>query len=417
MSTSETTTVSDSESKLKNYALNVLNEGKWWLVPAATLFSILLLCKYLWVIGHPELLLESIGSIPNLLVWLIFVVFGLLIILLLTVIPSLSFSLCMSIVTSSRENEIILARRFVPIVLLGFALLAEMLLASAFDIIFEPWKVFLLVVTLSTALAAWVLVGNQDKRIRFVSLGFGPIKPWRRFFAAAAKVLAAGAFLGFTAMTGVFPAQLALGAWRGAESGLEATVVIGYCLAFMLISMFPVMAFYTLQGTTTNRLFKATGALGLVFILTTFLLPPVLDLWAFAAGNLMRLRDSRPLPYLVDKADYPFATFDSKLWETSPIANDEKFYTIQAFKQYRFGDILLLCPARYANLPLKRLPTYYDECLTTAASKVKPASPRMKALTFPRPLDEERNCASVRSPTRPPLKINESRTCLFQQPL
>lgn len=415
MSIPETNTTLHSESNLKDYALNALNEGKWWLAPAATLISILLLSKYLWVIGHPELLLESIGSIPSLLVWLIFVICGLLSILLLTAIPSLSFSLCMSIATSSRENEIILAKRFVPIILLGFALLAGMLLASTFDITFEPWKVFLIVVSLSTALAALVLAGNQENRNRFVSLGFGPIKPWRRRLAGTAKVLVAGALLGFAAMTGVFPAQLSLGAWRGAETGLEARLVIGICLGSMLLSMFPVMAFYTMQGTAANRLVKAAGALGLVFILNTVILPSLLDIWVFAAGNLMKLRDNRPLPYLVDKGDYPFATFDSKLWETSAIANDEKLYTIQAFKQYGFGDILLLCPARYANISLKRLPTYYDKCLTTTASKVKPASPRTKTTISRTSTATEKNCTSVHSPTRPPLKINENRTCIFQQ--
>jgi hypothetical protein len=416
-SNTETSAPPPQASSFQQQLLKLVNEGKWWLAPVATVISVILLSKYLWTIGHPELLVASLGDVPNLLVWLLFATFGLMVILLLTAVPSFSLLLCMSLITSNREDEVVLAKRLMPVVLIGFLLLGGFLLASTYDLSAPPLLVFTGACLLSTALATWALAGNADVRRRFVNLGAGPIKPGRRKFYATLRILVAGIFLGFTAMTGVVPAEVSLGAWRGSETENEALKFIGICMVFMFLSMLPITAFYTMPGTVIKRLGTAAQVLAGVFLLSIFMLPALLDIWVFGGGNMMKLRDNRALPYLVDKADYPVATFDPTLWEVSKITDDDKFYTIKAFQQYRFGDVLLLCPGRYAGVQLKRIADYADKCWSTSVAKVKPASPRKEVIPSKALLAEEPNCTSVKTPTRPPQKIETGRTCLFQHPL
>ncbi len=408
---------STEDSSFQQRLLKLVSEGKWWVVPVATVMSIILLSKYLWTIGHPQLLVASLGDVPNLLVWLLFASFGLMVILLLTAVPSFSLLLCMSLVTAKRDDEVVLAKRLMPVVLIGFVLLGGFMLASTYDLSAPPWLVFTGACLLSTALATWALAGNDDVRSRFISLGPGPIKPWRRKVYATMKVLVAGIFLGFTAMTGVFPTEVSLGAWRGSETENEALKFIGICMVFMFFSMLPVTAFYTMPGTLIKRLATAGQVLAGVFLLSIFMLPALLDIWVFAGGNMMKLRDNRALPYIIDKGDYPTATFDPALWKVSKIDGDDKFYTIKAFQQYRFGDVLLLCPGRYAGVQLKRIADYADKCWPTSVAKVKPASPRRDVVANTSLPAQENSCTSVPKPTRPPQKIENSRTCLFQRPL
>lgn len=408
---------STEDSSFQQRLLKLVSEGKWWVVPVATVMSIILLSKYLWTIGHPQLLVASLGDVPNLLVWLLFASFGLMVILLLTAVPSFSLLLCMSLVTAKRDDEVVLAKRLMPVVLIGFVLLGGFMLASTYDLSAPPWLVFTGACLLSTALATWALAGNDDVRSRFISLGTGPIKPWRRKVYATMKVLVAGIFLGFTAMTGVFPTEVSLGAWRGSETENEALKFIGICMVFMFLSMLPVTAFYTMPSTLIKRLATAGQVLAGVFLLSIFMLPALLDIWVFAGGNMMKLRDNRSLPYIIDKGDYPTATFDPALWEVSKIDGDNKFYTIKAFQQYRFGDVLLLCPGRYAGVQLKRIADYADKCWPTSVAKVKPASPRKDVVANTSLPAQENSCTSVPKPTRPPQKIENSRTCLFQRPL
>jgi hypothetical protein len=416
-STTETSAPPPQASSFQQQLLKLFSEGKWWLAPVATVLSVILLSKYLWTIGHPELLVASLGDVPNLLVWLLFATFGLMTILLLTAVPSFSLLLCMSFITSRREDEVILAKRLLPVVLVGFLLFAGFLLASTYDLSAPPWLVFAGVCLISVGLATWALAGSEDVRRRFIHLETLPIEPWKRNAYAVGKVFVAGILLGFTAMTGVFPAEVSLGAWRGSETGNEARLFIVVCLGYMFISMFPIIAFYVMPGTAIERSVIAAKVLIGVFILSIFMLPALLDIWVFAGGNLMKLRDNRALPYIIDKGDYPSGTFDPAVWEVSKITEDDKFYTIKAFQQYRFGDVLLLCPGRYAGVQLKRIADYADKCWSTSVAKVKPASPR-KAVIAQTALPAEKNsCTSVITPTRPPQKISNSRTCLFQQPL
>ncbi|AXQ49831.1 hypothetical protein DZC31_24425 [Stenotrophomonas rhizophila] len=106
----------------------ILADIKWWLPVVSTLISISLLTKYLWVIHHPELILSSLGNPSNLVAWLFFSLLILASLLLIVSVPSVVFTLSMSICTVDRELEKRLAFRFGLIVGGGYLLLSLNLL-------------------------------------------------------------------------------------------------------------------------------------------------------------------------------------------------------------------------------------------------------------------------------------------------
>ncbi len=114
----------DSTASSPRRALfRLLADIKWWLPVVSTLISISLLTKYLWVIHHPELTLSSLGNPSNLVAWLLFSLLILASLMLIVSVPSLVFTLSMSVCTIDRELEKRLALRFGLIVVGGYLLL------------------------------------------------------------------------------------------------------------------------------------------------------------------------------------------------------------------------------------------------------------------------------------------------------
>ncbi|MFS2093029.1 hypothetical protein ACCC96_08440 [Pseudomonas sp. Pseusp11] len=392
--------------------LGILNDGKWWLAPMASLISILLLSKYLWVIGHPELILSSIGSPSNLLVWLIFTVLGFLLLLVTFSVPSLSFMLCMGLVEPGRDLEPVLAKHLSWVIAVGFGIMALNLLASTFDLELAPWLTFALVTVISMLAAKVLLSKHKELADAAFEVPQGQKKTMHHKAHRYLRMTLLGFLLAFTAMSGVLPAQIALLAWRGAENGWEARAAIGGCLLVMMIYLVPVILFYSFKGSLIQRAGKASLAmLGAIF-LNAMLMPAIFDIWVYSAANLLKLRDNRPLGYVLDVKDYPKALFESAPWERQSFEGTEGLYSVSAFRQFRFGDVLLLCPGRYAGLSLKLLDAFSDRCIAVSDAKVKAAAKRTPVAT--RPLPEPSCLLAARVPTRIPLPIGDSVHCIYR---
>lgn len=392
--------------------LRLLADFKWWLPLVSTLISISLLTKYLWVIHHPELILSSLGNPSNLVAWLFFTLLVLASLLLIVSVPSLVFMMCMTQCTTDRDLEMSLASRFGVIVGGGYVLLSLNLLGSLYDLTIAPYYFFAIVVALAALAVPFQLRHEASLWDKVLELPPGPRKIWRRNVYRFARIGWLGALLAFTSMSGVFPAQLALMTWRGGEDNAEAFGAIALCLLLMCLYLAPVLYFYLASGNALQRTGRAALVLlGCIFV-NAMLLPAILDLWVFSAANLIKVRDNTALRYVLDEKDYPKQIFDKHLWQLEAYGGPNGMYNVKGFRQFRFGDTLLICPARYTDVTLKKIAQYAPLCIPLSDAKVKVAAPAVSQFiaTAPKP-----NCVlSVPTPTPPPLLMKNSGTCLYR---
>lgn len=390
----------------------LLTDIKWWLPLAATLISIALLTKYLWIVHHPELILSSLGNPSNLVAWLFFALLVLASLLVIVSVPSFAFMLCITQFSPGRELEKTLAARFSFIVGGGYLVLSANLFASTFDHDIPPGWLFALV-SIASGVAAWCLLNrDQSLKQKIIELSPGTWKPWQQHGYRFARLGWLGLLLAFTSMSGVFPAQLGIMAWRGGEHGWEARGAIVVCLVIMCLYLAPVMSFYLSEGNVLKRTGRAALALLVCVFANAVLLPAILDVWVYSAGNLIKIRDNTELSYVLDEKDYPQEVFHQTLWQREAYVGPNGLYSVRAFRQFRFGDILLICPARYRNIGLKEIGSYADVCVTLSDAKVKVAAPVVKKDSAPLPKLE---CVlAVRAPTRAPLLVKNTGACLYR---
>ena len=90
--------------------IELIEKAKWLLTLAAAFVSLSFISKYLWIIGHPELMLDSISNPTNIFIWLAYVLITLMIMLLSFVMPSLCFTLGMQLFSNKEADEKDLAK-------------------------------------------------------------------------------------------------------------------------------------------------------------------------------------------------------------------------------------------------------------------------------------------------------------------
>lgn len=353
----------------------LLADIKWWLPVVSTLISISLLTKYLWVIHHPELILSSLGNPSNLVAWLFFSLLVLASLLLIVSVPSLVFTLSMSICTTDRVLEKKLALRFGLIVGGGYLLLSLNLLGAFFDYTISPGYFFPIVVIAAVCALIFLLRRDESLHSKILEQPLGTRKPSHRKIYYTVLIGWLGMLLAFTSVSGIMPAQLAIMTWRGAESGKEALGALALCLVIMFLYLAPVLVFYLANGDTVQRIIKAAQMLlGCIFV-NAMLLPALLDLWVYSAANLIKIRDNTELSYVLDEKDYPKEVFSSPLWQLESYSGTNGLYSVKAFRQFRFGDTLLICPASYRNIALKEINSYVHRCIALSDGKVHVAAP------------------------------------------
>jgi len=364
-----------ASSSPRQALFKLLTDIKWWLPVVSTLISISLLTKYLWVIHHPELILSSLGNPSNLVAWLFFSLLILASLLLIVSVPSVVFTLSMSVCAVDRELEKRLALRFGLIVGGGYLLLSLNLLGALFDYTMAPAYFFPIVVIAAACAVILLLRRDAPLRNKVLELQHPPRKPWHRKLYYTALVGWLGTLLAFTSVSGVMPAQLAIMTWRGGESGEEAVGAIALCLLIMCLYLAPVLVFYLTNGNAMKRISRAAGVLlGCIFV-NAILLPALLDLWVYSAANLIKIRDNTELSYVLNEKDYPKEVFSSAPWQLESYEGPNGLYSVRAFRQFRFGDTLLICPASYRNVALKEIGSYAYRCIALSEAKVHVAAP------------------------------------------
>lgn len=411
MNQADTDNPSRSKFNTREYILKIFEDGKWWLIAFGAITATLTLSKYLWVIGHPELLMSSIGSIQNLFVWLFYILVVLFFLTTILAFPSLTFSLLMPPFNLKRKNLERLTIRFCLIIWVGFIWLSLSLGLSALlpiSIYFTFTGAFLIAV----AGTIWSMSFMKKARNRYLSRADIGQSVLRRVVHRNGAVLIIAVLLWFTSMAGVLPAQNALLAWRGPEHGWEAVRALIYCFFSMLLSTLPVLAFNTIPGSVMQRGLNASIALCMVFFLTLLMLPAVLDQWVYSAATMLKLRDNRSNSYLIDPKTYPRSTFNKVLWSVKDTDSPENAFSIKAFKIFGLGDTLLLCPERYRHVPLKFLSRFTDQCFTTSKDKVTLLTPPVLDKLEPQESINIPKCLSAQKITRAPMKISETRTCI-----
>lgn len=364
-----------ASSSPRQALFKLLADIKWWLPVVSTLISISLLTKYLWVIHHPELILSSLGNPSNLVAWLFFSLLILASLLLIVSVPSLVFTLSMSVCTVDRDLEKRLALRFGLIVGGGYLLLSLNLLGALFDHTMAPGYFFPIVVVAAACAVIVLLRRDTLLHSKVLELRPGPRKPLHRRLYYTALVGWLGALLAFTSVSGVMPAQLAIMTWRGGDSDEEAFGAIALCLLIMFLYLAPVLVFYLTNGNAMQRTSRAVLVLlGCIFV-NAMLLPALLDLWVYSAANLIKIRDNTELSYVLNEKDYPKEVFSSDPWQLESYDGPNGLYSVRAFRQFRFGDTLLICPARYRNIALKEIGSYAHRCIALSETKVHVAAP------------------------------------------
>ncbi|WP_434155773.1 hypothetical protein [Pseudomonas sp. JZ134] len=403
----------EKELSLKSFLIKVFADLKWLIAIFSLLLSILTLSKYLWVIDHPDLLMASISTGPKLFVWLLFVVIGMLCYVFIMVIPSTIFGFTLSFFNVSPFHLGKLANRLLVVVWVGFAVLS-LALASYYFINLPMWSVALGIFLISIIGTSYITLFSRKSYI--AKIGDRKNKKML-YFQRSFFILFIAFLLALTTLMGIFPAQNTIWAWRGPEEGWKSFGVIACCFFSMLISLVPVTAFYTMPGNSGKRATKAIIGTFMVIFLTAMLTPALLDNWIYTAANILKLKDDKALPYLINPKDYPYSTFDKEIWEIDKTDSKDKLFTINAFKLYSFDDILLLCPGKYSKTPLKYISIFTSKCFTTTSSKVKPAAPRGLRYNGNVLLGNLPDCLSKRIFTKVPFKLSEDRVCIFTHPL
>lgn len=375
----------EKKESLRENALNIIElieKTKWLLTLAAAFASLSFISKYLWAIGHPELMLDSISNPTNIFIWLAYVLITLIIMLLSFIMPSSCFVVSMQLFPAKEVNKTHLAKTLAKCNALCFAIFLSSIILLFFDL--HPPIYITLLASIFGAFAYLTYElpkRNKDLTTRLLK-ELTDTKKINR--ASAIYNFSTLAFLtSFTAMCCLFfPMQLVLKAWRGAEHGPIAGISIISALAAMYVYLFPAIFYYSLfKGDRAKKVKKAAIVMITALILNFALMPGLLDIWVYAAANLIKIRDNRVFLYLIDSKDYPTTMFPETDWNTK--AKSREFYTISGFRQFKFGNILLLCPFKYSSIDLKDIYKYSKKCVSVASEKVKPITEVEKEKELP----------------------------------
>ena len=349
-----------------------INSAKWIMVLSCSLFSILSLYKYLCIIGHPELGIKAISDTASLAVWLFFCLLCGVVITFMITMPTIIFSLFIFGIFPEKphikEMESFL-KIFLLVIIAGF-ILWHINLFLLFFTWYNPHPLHLITVMfLIYCSIFFCLLKKTSLNSTFCQLKNitnNTIRKWH-FFAYSSLLGSAATCISLSV---VFPAQIILQAWRGGESNGEALCIVLYSLIITLSTTLPALVFYGSKGIKDKVKWSLLSIFA-VIILNIFLLPAIVDIWVFSAANLLTIRNTAPFNYIFSKNDYPKEIFKNIEWNLQPLENEKELYSIGAFSQFSFGDIQLLCPAKYSHYPLKKIGDYSAQCISVSASKIK----------------------------------------------
>lgn len=318
---------------------------------------------YTHAIGRTDLFQAAAGDQAKLLVWLFFVGLMSIAFILIMATSAVLFSLAVSMLNRHPRLQRRAVNTLFFIASTGYALFGGVILwASEWGV-----EVISLLVCLVTALATvFFYLFNPNLRIPVDFCAQRPKKghtasPWALLFFLFLALLG-------TVVSGVFPAQMVLMAYRGEDTPDGVGRLMLSAVFSMIIALAPVWAFYKTRGALVRRwrlcLAGFVGALLFYIVLS----PATLGIVTYAAANVMGVRDSHVRDYMLTDKDV-ISELDTEVWSIQPRQQDAA--RIKAFKLFGFGSMVLLCPAELVKTALKDWPEHSGRCLLTSTPKAR----------------------------------------------
>lgn len=318
---------------------------------------------YTHAIGRTDLFQVAAGDQAMLLVWLFFVGLMSIAFILIMATSAVLFGVAVSMLNRRRSLQRHAVSILFLIVSLGYACFGtSILLAAEYGV-----KAIFLLASVVTALATVIFyLSNRKLRIPVNCCAKWPKKgkaasPWTLLFFLFLALL-------FTVVSGAFPMQMVLMAYRGEDTPDGVGRLMLIAVFSMIIALVPVWAFYKTRGALVRRwrlcLAGFVGALLFYIVLS----PATLGIVTYAAANVMGVRDNQVQSYMLTDKDV-LGELDTDAWSLQPKQQDAA--RIKAFKLFGFGSILLLCPAELAKTELKNWPENSGRCLLTSTGQAR----------------------------------------------
>ena len=355
---------------------------------------------YLSTIGRVDLFMPSISISPALFAWLFCATLVLLGILLCIITPAIVFAGFVSLFGLPTKEAARLGSKFAMLTAGGFAALTF----AAFHVSDEniAWAI----------LAVWALglvgivgIVAFTKRQRRKYLRMVRAENWYRGKEITFVLFASIVYI-LGVLTGIYPAIFISMAHTETATNYGTYIIGALCIFWMFVLFIPIITYYKTSGALAKKV--SNSLLAAFFAVLGFfaMSPSLFGLIAYSAASAVKLRDQQVSEYIVSKK-YPKATLDPSLWHLRELQDDEKNITIQAFPLFKFGDTLLLCPAKYARYGRDEITAITKYCFATTKSEIIQAAPRSLPPIY------LKNTYCGREFTRVPLILSKKQKCVF----
>lgn len=398
-------------SETKQLVYKILSKApKYWksITAAISLYAsgsaIFGLYIYLSTIERVDLFMPSIAISPALFAWLFCATLVLLAVLLCIITPTIVFAGLISSFSLPRKHATKLGLKLAMLMAGGFGLLT----LAAFNLSVEDFEWSIPVVWLFGifGIVGIVAITKRQRAKYLVKLNGSN---WY-FSRAMAFVLFSSIIYMGAVLTGIYPAIFISWSHSGAPPSQGPYLIGAISVFWMLLLCIPVITFYNTDGVLAKKISNSLIAASLAILVFFMMSPSLFGLVAYSAASAVKLRDQRVSEYIISKK-YPLASLDSSLWELREMKDEDKNITIKAFPLFKFGDTLLLCPARYANYSRNDIALITKYCFATTKSEITQAAPTHSTPTF---YLRETYCG--REFTSPPRVLSKKQQCVFAPP-
>ncbi|MDZ3992421.1 hypothetical protein [Pseudomonas sp. Teo4] len=383
---------------------------KYWKVIAGAISlyavgaAILALYVYLYTIQRVDLFMPSVAVSPALFAWLVCGALILLASLLCIITPAIVFTGLISLFSLRAKDAVRLTPRLAILMAGGFGIM----ILGAYKLKSDDFAWSFLVVWLLGLSGIWLIVAaTKSQRSNYFNKIEG--KNWYKARIAVTILVASIIYL-CTVAVGIYPTTFI--SWSHPEGSTESGefLVMGISIAWMVLICIPTITYYNTEGDLSKKVFNTLKAVCIVILAFLLMSPSLFGLVAYSAASAVQLRNSQVSEYIVSKK-YPKETLDKETWKVKEINNKEKNVTIQAFPLFKFGETLLLCPAKYASLDKNHIAEFSKYCFATTNSEMTLAPPAQSERIF---YLKETYCGRVF--TNPPLKLSQKQQCVFAPP-
>jgi hypothetical protein len=394
-------------SETKKLIRSVLRKApKYWksITAVISLYAsgtaILGLYIYLSTIGRVDLFMPSIAISPALFAWLFCATLVLFAALLCIVTPAIVFAGLVSLFSLPTKHAARLGTKFAALTAGGFAVLTF----TAFNTSEEsfPWSILGVWILGLTGIMGIVGLTKRQRGKYLNKVRTNNPYPGKEI----SFVLFASIIYLCTVLTGIYPALFISMSHSESASNYGPYLIGAISIFWMLILFIPIITFYKTDGVLTKKISNSFVAASVAILSFFAMSPSLFGLVAYSAASAVKLRDQQVSEYIVSKK-YPKATLDPNLWQLREIKDEDKSVTIQAFPLFKFGDTLLLCPARYAHLTRDDIAAVTKYCFATTKSEMTQAAPTSSPPIYLR----ETYCG--REFTQAPLVLSKKQQCVF----